>query len=88
MIAAVALLGHPRSVILGLTISTQSFNTATRIGRLTLNMLLSFAPFEREVTAARVRDKITTSKRRGLWMGGLAPLGYDADGRTLKDQRG
>ena len=63
---------------------TQSFNTATSMGRPTLNMLLSFAQFEREVTAERIRDKIAASKRRGLWMGGLVPLGYDADGRTLK----
>ena len=63
---------------------TQSFNTATSMGRLTLNMLLSFAQFEREVTAERIRDKIAASKRKGLWMGGLVPLGYDADGRTLK----
>ena len=63
---------------------TQSFNTATSMGRLTLNMLLSFAQFEREVTAERIRDKIAASKRKGLWMGGQVPLGYDADGRTLK----
>ena len=63
---------------------TQSFNTATSMGRLTLNMLLSFAQFEREVTAERIRDKIAASKRRGLWMGGNVPLGYDPDGRTLK----
>jgi site-specific DNA recombinase len=63
---------------------TQSFNTATSMGRLTLNMLLSFAQFEREVTAERIRDKIAASKRRGLWMGGSVPLGYDADGRTLR----
>ena len=63
---------------------TQSFNTATSMGRLTLNMLLSFAQFEREVTAERIRDKIAASKRKGLWMGGSVPLGYDADGRTLK----
>ena len=62
---------------------TQSFNTATSMGRLTLNMLLSFAQFEREVTAERIRDKIAASKRKGLWMGGLVPIGYDADGRTL-----
>jgi len=61
----------------------QSFNTATSMGRLTLNMLLSFAQFEREVTAERIRDKIAASKRKGLWMGGQVPLGYDADGRTL-----
>ncbi len=56
---------------------TQSFNTATSMGRLTLNMLLSFAQFEREVTAERIRDKIAASKSRGLWMGGTVPLGYD-----------
>ncbi len=63
---------------------TQSFNTATSMGRLTLNMLLSFAQFEREVTAERIRDKIAASKRKGLWMGGNVPLGYEPDGRTLK----
>ncbi len=62
---------------------TQSFNTATSMGRLTLNMLLSFAQFEREVTAERIRDKIAASKRKGLWMGGTLPLGYDKDRRTL-----
>lgn len=63
---------------------TQSFNTATSMGRLTLNVLLSFAQFEREVTAERIRDKIAASKRKGLWMGGRVPLGYEADGRSLK----
>ncbi|MCB1348210.1 MAG: recombinase family protein [Maritimibacter sp.] len=67
---------------------TQSFNTATSMGRLTLNMLLSFAQFEREVTAERIRDKIAASKRKGLWMGGNVPLGYRADGRTLKIDEG
>lgn len=62
---------------------TQSFNTATSMGRLTLNVLLSFAQFEREVTAERIRDKIAASKQKGLWMGGYVPLGYDAAGRTL-----
>ncbi len=62
---------------------TQSFNTATSMGRLTLNMLLSFAQFEREITAERIRDKIAASKRKGLWMGGNVPLGYRAQGRTL-----
>ncbi len=62
---------------------TQSFNTATSMGRLTLNMLLSFAQFEREVTAERIRDKIAASKRKGMWMGGSVPLGYQPDGRTL-----
>ncbi len=63
---------------------TQSFNTATSMGRLTLNVLLSFAQFEREVTAERIRDKIAASKRKGLWMGGTSPIGYLPDGRTLK----
>lgn len=63
---------------------TQSFNTATSMGRLTLNVLLSFAQFEREVTAERIRDKIAASKKKGLWMGGHVPLGYEADGRTLR----
>jgi DNA invertase Pin-like site-specific DNA recombinase len=63
---------------------TQQFNTTTSMGRLTLNVLLSFAQFEREVTAERIRDKIAASKKKGLWMGGTVPLGYDADGRTLK----
>ncbi len=62
---------------------TQQFNTATSMGRLTLNVLLSFAQFEREVTAERIRDKIAASKKKGLWMGGLVPLGYDANDRTL-----
>ena len=66
---------------------TQAFNTATSMGRLTLNVLLSFAQFEREVTAERIRDKIAASKRKGLWMGGNVPLGYQADGRTLKIDR-
>ena len=63
---------------------TQSFNTTTSMGRLTLNMLLSFAQFEREVTAERIRDKIAASKAKGMWMGGTPPLGYAPDGRTLK----
>src|SRR5210317_697707 len=63
---------------------TQSFNTATSMGRLTLNMLLSFAQFEREVTAERIRDKIAASKKKGLWMGATVPLGFAADGRSLK----
>ena len=62
---------------------TQSFNTTTSMGRLTLNMLLSFAQFEREVTAERIRDKIAASKAKGMWMGGTPPIGYAADGRTL-----
>jgi site-specific DNA recombinase len=62
---------------------TQSFNTTTSMGRLTLNMLLSFAQFEREVTAERIRDKIAASKAKGMWMGGTPPLGYCPDGRTL-----
>lgn len=67
---------------------TQSFNTATSMGRLTLNVLLSFAQFEREVTAERIRDKIAVSKRKGLWMGGNAPLGYLPGGRSLKIDAG
>jgi site-specific DNA recombinase len=63
---------------------TQSFNTTTSMGRLTLNMLLSFGQFEREVTAERIRDKIAASKARGMWMGGMPPLGYEPDGRSLK----
>ena len=62
---------------------TQSFNTTTSMGRLTLNMLLSFAQFEREVTAERIRDKVAASKAKGMWMGGIPPLGYRPDGRTL-----
>lgn len=62
---------------------TQSFNTATSMGRLTLNVLLSFAQFEREVTAERIRDKIAASKKKGMWMGGPVPLGYDAKDRML-----
>ncbi|MBB5716618.1 recombinase family protein [Sphingomonas aerophila] len=62
---------------------TQSFNTTTSMGRLTLNMLLSFAQFEREVTAERIRDKIAASKARGMWMGGTPPLGYAPDDRSL-----
>ena len=62
---------------------TQQFNTTTSMGRLTLNVLLSFAQFEREVTAERIRDKITASKKKGMWMGGPAPLGYDVQDRKL-----
>ena len=62
---------------------TQSFNTTTSMGRLTLNMLLSFAQFEREVTAERIRDKIAQSKARGMWMGGNPPIGYRPNGRSL-----
>jgi site-specific DNA recombinase len=62
---------------------TQAFNTTTSMGRLTLNVLLSFAQFEREVTGERIRDKIAASKRKGMWMGGLAPIGYLPHERTL-----
>jgi len=62
---------------------TQQFNTTSSMGRLTLNMLLSFAQFEREVTGERIRDKIAASKRKGLWMGGNVPLGFEPEGRTL-----
>jgi DNA invertase Pin-like site-specific DNA recombinase len=63
---------------------TQQFNTTTSMGRLTLNVLLSFAQFEREVIAERVRDKIAASKQKGMWMGGAVPLGYDAVNRKLR----
>jgi DNA invertase Pin-like site-specific DNA recombinase len=62
---------------------TQAFNTTTSMGRLTLNVLLSFAQFEREVTGERIRDKIAASKAKGMWMGGLPPLGYDVRDRKL-----
>src|ERR1022692_1182946 len=62
---------------------TQQFNTTTSMGRLTLNVLLSFAQFEREVTGERIRDKIAASKKKGMWMGGNVPLGYDAQNRKL-----
>ena len=62
---------------------TQQFNTTTSMGRLTLNILLSFAQFEREVTGERIRDKIAASKRKGMWMGGVTPLGYEVEKRKL-----
>ena len=63
---------------------TQQFNTTTSMGRLTLNVLLSFAQFEREVTSERIRDKVAASKRKGLWVGGMVPLGYELkDGKLL-----
>jgi site-specific DNA recombinase len=62
---------------------TQSFNTTTSMGRLTLNVLLSFAQFEREVTGERIRDKIAASKKKGMWMGGTIPMGYDVEARRL-----
>jgi DNA invertase Pin-like site-specific DNA recombinase len=62
---------------------TQQFNTTSSMGRLTLNVLLSFAQFEREVTAERIRDKIAASKKKGMWMGGVVPLGYDVVERKL-----
>jgi site-specific DNA recombinase len=62
---------------------TQQFNTTSSMGRLTLNVLLSFAQFEREVTGERIRDKIAASKKKGLWMGGVVPLGYDLKDRAL-----
>ena len=61
---------------------TQQFNTTTSMGRLTLNVLLSFAQFEREVTSERIRDKIAASKRKGIWVGGMVPLGY-----TVRDRK-
>src|SRR5215470_3995959 len=62
---------------------TQQFNTTTSMGRLTLNVLLSFAQFEREVTGERIRDKIAASKKKGMWMGGVVPLGYRVEDRAL-----
>src|SRR3954470_5869597 len=62
---------------------TQAFSTTTSMGRLTLNVLLSFAQFEREVTGERIRDKIAASKKKGLWVGGVAPLGYDTKDRKI-----
>ena len=62
---------------------TQSFNTTSSMGRLTLNVLLSFAQFEREVTGEQIRDKIAASKKKGLWMGGVVPFGYKVQNRKL-----
>jgi site-specific DNA recombinase len=62
---------------------TQSFNTTTSMGRLTVNMLLSFVQFEREITGERIRDKIAASKKKGMWMGGVVPLGYRLENRAL-----
>ena len=62
---------------------TQAFNTTTSMGRLTLNMLLSFAQFEREITGERIRDKVAASKRKGIWMGGAVPLAYRVEDRAL-----
>jgi site-specific DNA recombinase len=62
---------------------TQQFNTTTSMGRLTLNVLLSFAQFERELSSERVRDKVAASRRKGKWMGGTVPLGYDAKDKKL-----
>jgi site-specific DNA recombinase len=62
---------------------TQAFNTTTSMGRLTLNMLLSFAQFEREITGERIRDKVAASKKRGIWMGGAVPFGYRVENRAL-----
>lgn len=66
---------------------TQQFNTTNSMGRLMLNILLSFAQFEREVTGERIRDKIAASKRKGMWMGGIPPLGYDVENRRLVPNR-
>ena len=62
---------------------TQSFNTTTSMGRLTLNILLSFAQFEREVIGERIRDKFAASRKKGMWMGGIVPLGYEVQNRKL-----
>src|SRR6201988_1764611 len=66
---------------------TQQFNTTTSMGRLTLNVLLSFAQFERELTGERIRDKVAASKKKGMWMGGVVPMGYDCvDHRLIINQ--
>lgn len=62
---------------------TQQFNTTTSMGRLTLNILLSFAQFEREVIGERIRDKLAASKRKGMWVGGVTPMGYVVKNREL-----
>ncbi|MEI8377223.1 MAG: recombinase family protein [bacterium] len=62
---------------------TQQFNTTTSMGRLTLNVLLSFAQFEREVTGERIRDKVAASKKKGMWMGGVIPIGYKLENKKL-----
>ena len=62
---------------------TQQFNTTTSMGRLTLNVLLSFAQFEREIAGERVRDKVKASRQKGMWMGGSVPLGYEVKARAL-----
>ena len=62
---------------------TQQFNTTTSMGRLTLNILLSFAQFEREVIGERIRDKFAASRKKGMWMGGWPPLGYEVENRRL-----
>jgi DNA invertase Pin-like site-specific DNA recombinase len=62
---------------------TQSFNTTNSMGRLTLNVLLSFAQFEREVTGERIRDKVAASKQKGIWVGGVVPLGYRIENQKL-----
>ena len=67
---------------------TQQFNTSNSMGRLTLNVLLSFAQFEREVTAERIRDKIDASRRKGMWMGGVVPLGYKLKDKKLQIEEG
>src|SRR5829696_6424754 len=67
---------------------TQAFNTTTSMGRLTLNILLSFAQFEREVIGERIRDKFAASRKKGMWMGGFVPLGYDVKDRKLVVNQG
>ena len=67
---------------------TQQFNTTTSMGRLTLNVLLSFAQFERELSAERVRDKVAASRRKGKWTGGTVPLGYDSQGQEARYRQG
>jgi DNA invertase Pin-like site-specific DNA recombinase len=75
-----------RSLRISFNAARLSFNTTTSMGRLTLNVLLSFAQFEREVTGERIRDKIAASKKKGIWMGGVVPLGYRVDNRALSER--
>lgn len=75
---------HDARIILSIVSVTQQFNATSSMGRLTLNVLLSFAQFEREVTSERIRDKIAASKKKGVWVGGPLPLGYDMhDGKVV-----
>ena len=82
-LVTISVTSNPTAEWVSFVAVTQQFNTTTSMGRLTLNVLLSFAQFEREVTGERIRDKIAASKRKGIWMGGLVPLGYEVRDRQL-----